>query len=54
MGNMSYCRFENTLNDLRDCAEALEDDQDDLSESETQAKELLIDLCRDIVEGHGE
>jgi len=25
MSNMSYCRFENTANDLRDCEEALEE-----------------------------
>ncbi len=25
MGNMSYCRFENTYGDLRDCYDALQD-----------------------------
>ena len=25
MANMSYCRFENTLSDLRDCLEAFKD-----------------------------
>ena len=24
MGNMSYCRFENTARDLRDCLDAIE------------------------------
>ena len=24
MGNMSYCRFENTASDLNDCVEAIE------------------------------
>ena len=26
MPNMSYCRFENTLNDLRDCLNALQEE----------------------------
>ena len=34
MGNMSYCRFENTYRDLMDCWENYEDSQDELSESE--------------------
>ena len=48
MGNMSYCRFENTLQDLRDCYNNLDDD--DLSAEETEAKQKLIALCKDIVE----
>ena len=28
MSNMSYCRFENTLGDLRDCRDALDNMQD--------------------------
>lgn len=47
MGNMSYCRFENTVGDLRDCADHL---LDDLSESEEQARERLIRICSEIVE----
>ena len=46
MANMSYCRFENTLHDLRDCYNNMDDS--DLSDSEKQAKESLIDLCKDI------
>lgn len=48
MANMSYCRFENTLNDLEDCAEHILDD--DLSEREKKNRKMLIDICRDIVE----
>jgi len=47
MSNMSYCRFENTLQDLRDCYDNIDDD--DLSETEEQAREELIELCKDIV-----
>ena len=48
MSNMSYCRFENTVNDLEDCAEHMNDEN--LSETEEKAREQLIDLCRDILD----
>ena len=51
MGNMSYCRFINTLHDLQDCEEHMEDE---LSEREQQAREKLIKLCQDIAENYGE
>jgi hypothetical protein len=47
MANMSYCRFENTLRDLRDCERALEDGEE-LSESERRARDELISLCASI------
>ena len=47
MANMGYCRFENTLGDLRDCYEAMEDM--DLSETEEKAKKRLMKLCQKIV-----
>ena len=36
MANMSYCRFENTARDLRDCVQAIENGEhtDDLSSYE--------------------
>ena len=46
MANMGYCRFQNTLSDLRDCEEHLYDN--DLSEEEEQAKERLVELCKNI------
>jgi hypothetical protein len=67
MSNMSYCRFENTLRDLRDCyhnmndlpygSEQPEDDEDGqsvLSQDETEARTSLIALCKRIVEEYGE
>jgi hypothetical protein len=39
MGNMSYVRFENTLEDLRDCYEHIDDAN---SESEVAARHKLI------------
>jgi hypothetical protein len=46
MGNMGYCRFSNTLSDLRDCNEHIYDD--DLSEEEEKARQRLIKLCKEI------
>ena len=55
MSNMSYCRFENTLGDLRDCKGALDDMRDvavRLEElSEVKARfQVLEDLDRDMTE----
>ena len=51
MSNMSYCRFENTTADLRDCYDNL--DVDDISESEKKARTRLIKLCISIAEDYG-
>lgn len=48
MSNMSYCRFQNTLEDLRDCYDNLDDS--DLSEEETKARKRLIKVCRSLVD----
>ena len=54
MGNLSYCRFENTANALQDCIDAVEEMMDHdgknsygevLSTSEKVAFEELIELC---------
>ncbi len=55
MANMSYCRFENTYNDLVDCHEALiNSDLDDLSPSEKRYATYLIELCKRISEDFSE
>ena len=50
MGNMSYCRFENTLADMRDCLHALENglDAEELSEYEISALRDLANTARQI------
>lgn len=53
MANMSYCRFENTLADLKDCHESMED-VDDLSDSEKKARRRMIDLCVAIAQEYGD
>ena len=53
MPNMSYCRFRNTLTDLRDCYEALGEDTDPLkglSPEEAKAARSLLKLCDQITE----
>lgn len=49
MANMSYCRFQNTLTDLRDCEENIHDTED-LSQEEERARKQLIALCKRIAE----
>ena len=51
MSNMSYCRFQNTLNDLKDCERVI--DSEGLSEDENDARGRLIYLCARILEGVG-
>ena len=48
MANMSYCRFQNTLLDLQDCAANMNDI--DLSEDEQRAKRQLLELCKYLTE----
>ena len=55
MGNMSYCRFENTLADMRDCLYALEDglDAGELSEYEINALSEFTDVARQLARFEG-
>jgi len=48
---MSYCRFENTAEDLQDCLDAIESGEiNDLSSQyEVDALEQLLDLCKEVV-----
>jgi hypothetical protein len=50
MGNMSYCRFENTLADMRDCLHALENglDAEELSDYEISALRNFADTAAQI------
>ncbi len=55
MANMSYCRFQNTLLDLRDCKEAMqEEDIPKHGSDEHKAMIRLIQVCRDIVDNADE
>ena len=50
MSNMSYCRFENTARDLRDCVQAIENGEhtDDLSSYERDGLEELLSYCEEM------
>lgn len=50
-GNMSYVRFENTLDALHDCFKHMEDP---LTGSEFKSRHELIDLCERIAEKFAE
>ena len=47
MSNMCYCRFNNTLYDLRDCIEHIEDR--DLSDEEAQQRFHLLEAMVETV-----
>ena len=51
MANMSYCRFENTANDLRDCVYAIEEGEydNDISKSEKRGLEEILELAHQLV-----
>jgi ABC-type Na+ transport system ATPase subunit NatA len=56
MPNMSYCRFQNTWLDLRDCYDAMTgideyyQSRADLSREEFESLKQLIQACKDVVE----
>ena len=55
MANMSYCRFENTSKDLRDCLQAIENGEtDDLCSYERDGLEQLLSDCEEIFHMKGE
>ena len=57
MPTMSYCRFENTASDLRDCEDELNEMNDpeaELSGSEYKAFVRLIKRCRRLADDYEE
>jgi len=59
MPNMSYCRFENTSNDIRDCIEALDELDWDLKKAiadascvnEARGIKRFVEMCREVADG---
>ena len=48
---MSYCRFENTAADFRDCLNAIHrGDTDDLSSYEIDGLKSIMEMANDLVE----
>lgn len=64
MANMSYCMFENTYNDLKDCVEAMEEAMNDgvslkeftreMSEDELLAFQRMVSLCARMIEAQSD
>ena len=57
--NMSYCRFQNTLEALRECSDALaesdaSDPTQELSDEERKAARRLFKLCGELAADFGE
>jgi hypothetical protein len=51
MGNMSYCRFENTANALQDCVHAIEEREVyDFSSYELRGFKTIVELAQEIVD----
>ena len=49
MGNMSYCRFENTADDLRDCLNAINNNEHfDLNRDEMKGLLSIIEDAREL------
>ncbi len=48
MSNMSYCKFQNTLRDLQDCYDTIDQEVDDRNEE--RARKQLVKLCYDIAD----
>lgn len=51
MSNMSYCRFQNTATDLRDCRNNFDDD---LEWEEFYARNQIVKRAKRIVASYGE
>lgn len=57
MPNMSYCRFRNTVIDLQDCynnMDEIEYPEEEGYDTEAGAKKRLIALCCDIALAYGD
>ncbi|HHT9146450.1 MAG: hypothetical protein Q7J12_00135 [Syntrophales bacterium] len=48
MGNMGYCRFQNTVKDLQDCLDNIDDELS--SDDEISSRTQLIKICQEIAE----
>ena len=52
MANMSYCRFENTVPDLKDCLDNMDKPLDD-NQTEIDSRKRLIEMACEIAENYG-
>lgn len=50
MPNMSYCRYENTMDDLRDCLENIHREAE--NRFDEGARQAMIELFKEIADGY--
>lgn len=50
--NMSYCRFQNTVRDLDDCYDHINEPVS--SDEEVEARKRPVEICKDIVDEYDE
>ena len=51
MGNMSYCRFENTARDLQDCLNAINRGEiNELNDYEVEGLRNILEMCNEIID----
>lgn len=48
MGNMSYCRFENTMDDLQDCIRNIYREAE--NSRDEQSRQRMIELFKEVAE----
>ncbi len=54
MSNMGYCRFQNTLPDLQDCYDHMDNlDHEDFASDEARARSKIIKLAKRIIDDYG-
>lgn len=53
MANMSYCRFQNTVSDMRDCIRNIEEPIREDLQDERIARKAFIALCVEVANNHG-
>ena len=51
MSNMSYCRFENTASDLRDCLDHF-DEERELDKTEQAGRDEIIEMAEEIYDNY--
>jgi tetrahydromethanopterin S-methyltransferase subunit G len=58
MGNMSYCRFENTVGDMQDCENALNEISGNIEELESEVEQMyakeFIKICKRIASDYAD
>ena len=52
MSNMSYCRFQNTIGDMQDCIDNLDEHIREDDRREYRARIKFIEMCKQVAEDY--